>query len=71
MSVASQKYPAFDTAKADLLVCPLSGKPILRAKPGAEGEAYLKEQDLQPAIEKQFPGTADKVWIAPEKPAPF
>ena len=65
MADEPQRYPNHDPARADLLVCPLSGKPILRAKDAAAGQDHAREFDLQPAVERDLQrGGPAKIWIA-------
>lgn len=59
------RYPLYDPTKADLLICPLSGRPILRVKDAAAGPGAGTSPELQLAVERDLsrPGPS-KVWIA-------
>jgi len=67
MAELPHQYPPYDPRYADLLVCPLSGKPILRAKAG--GEEYVRSEEIVPAVEQSLErGSVQvKVWIAKDK----
>lgn len=67
MAEQLHQYPQYDSSKADLLVCPLSGKPILRAKAG--GDNYVRSQEISPAVEQVLErGSAKvKIWVAKDK----
>jgi len=65
MAELATRYPPYDASKADLLICPLSGRPILRAKQVAGGDIYVREQELLPAVEQlHLTGSTTKIWIA-------
>lgn len=71
MADTTTRYPAYDPSKADLLVCPLSGRPILRAKQVPGGDVYVREQELLPALEQShLTGSTTKIWIAKEPNKP-
>lgn len=67
MADGADRYPPYDASKADLLVCPLSGKPILRAKAG--GDDYVRNQEIVPAVEQilERGSVQVKIWIAKDK----
>ncbi|MCH9809148.1 MAG: hypothetical protein K0U74_15590 [Alphaproteobacteria bacterium] len=66
MSDAIKSLP-FDANKADLLVCPLTGRPILRAKSGVDDDELRKAFPYEIAVKQSLhrPGqTTVSVWIA-------
>jgi hypothetical protein len=67
MAELPNQYPLYDPSQADLLVCPLSGKPILRAKAG--GDVYVRSQEILQAVEQVLErGSAKvKIWVAKDK----
>jgi hypothetical protein len=65
MADQMSRYPLYDPAKADLLICPLSGRPILRVKDPTAGPGAGTSPELQLAVERDLPGPErSKVWIA-------
>jgi len=63
-----QRYPNYDVALAELLICPLTGKPILRARAAPGSDEYLRRQDILPAVERALDRTGKPtIWVVKDE----
>jgi hypothetical protein len=62
----SKPYPEFDPRRVELLICPVSGKPIFRSISDTVNDGYVNELDFQPAVQRSLNWSTPpaSIWIA-------